>query len=116
MRYYNEKTDFSLKNINMTKDENGSFCLSFKIFPIDEQKSNQLTKILTDRELEILKLVVEGKNNSEIAKELVVSVNTVKAHLTNIFQKMKVKDRVQAVVKAIQENIIWCDYKSEDMW
>ena len=106
MQDYNEKKDFSLQKIHMTKDSNGCFCLSFKILPVKETIDNTSASLLTNRELEILKLVVEGKNNTEIAKELVVSVNTVKAHLTNIFQKMKVKDRVQAVVKAIQENII----------
>lgn len=106
MQDYDAKTEFFLKKIQMTKDSNGNFCLSFKIFPVKEKKDNSLDNLLTNREIEILKLVVEGKNNTEIAKELIVSVNTVKAHLTNIFQKMKVKDRVQAVVKAIQENII----------
>ena len=106
MHFYNKKTDFSLQNINLTKEENGSFSFSFKIFPSSKQNNINYKGLLTNRELEILKLVIEGKNNSEIAKQLVVSVNTVKAHLTNIFQKLEVKDRVQAAVKAIQENII----------
>ena len=61
---------------------------------------------LTERELEVLKHLVSGKSNSEIAKALIVSVHTAKAHVCNIFQKMCVEDRVQAAVKAVRENII----------
>ena len=61
---------------------------------------------LTVRELEVLKLVVEGKTNTEIAKEMIVSTNTAKAHVGNILNKMHVSDRVQAAVKAVKANII----------
>ncbi len=61
---------------------------------------------LTDRELEVLKHLVNGKSNTEIAKELIVSVHTAKAHVCSILQKLCVDDRVQAAVKAIKENII----------
>ena len=49
---------------------------------------------------------MKGKSNSEIARELFVSKYTIKAHVANIFQKLEVEDRVQAVVKAISEEII----------
>ena len=61
---------------------------------------------LTERELEVLKHLVKGKSNTEIAKELIVSVHTAKAHVCSILQKLCVDDRVQATVKAIKENII----------
>ena len=61
---------------------------------------------LTEREYEVLKLLVDGKSNTEIADELIVSVHTAKAHVCNILQKLCVDDRVQAAVKAIKENII----------
>lgn len=61
---------------------------------------------LTERELEVLKHLVTGKSNTEIAKELIVSVHTAKAHVCSILQKLCVDDRVQAAVKAIRENII----------
>ena len=61
---------------------------------------------LTEREYEVLKLLVLGKSNTEIADELIVSVHTAKAHVCNILQKLCVDDRVQAAVKAIKENII----------
>lgn len=61
---------------------------------------------LTERELEVLRLLVKGRSNTEIAKELIVSVHTAKAHVCSILQKLCVDDRVQAAVKAIRENII----------
>lgn len=61
---------------------------------------------LTERELEVLRLLVKGKSNTEIAKDLIVSVHTAKAHVCSILQKLCVDDRVQAAVKAIRENII----------
>ena len=61
---------------------------------------------LTEREFEVLRLLVKGKSNTEIAKELIVSVHTAKAHVCSILQKLCVDDRVQAAVKAIKENSI----------
>lgn len=61
---------------------------------------------LTERELEVLKLLVEGKSNTEIAKDLIISSHTAKAHVCNILQKLAVHDRVQAAVKAIRESLI----------
>lgn len=61
---------------------------------------------LTKRELQVLSLVKEGVNNNEIAKKLHLSINTVKAHVSSIMQKLEVDDRTQAAVKAISDNII----------
>ena len=61
---------------------------------------------LTDREFEVLSLIVMGKSNEEIAKELIVSTHTAKAHVCGILQKLNVHDRVQAAVKAIREDIL----------
>ena len=61
---------------------------------------------LSEREKEVLRLLIKGKSNTAIAKELIVSVHTAKAHVCNIFQKMKVTDRVQAAVKAINFNLV----------
>lgn len=61
---------------------------------------------LTEREYEVLKLVVEGKSNSEIAQELNISEHTAKAHVCNIIQKLVVDDRTQAAVKAIKEGLV----------
>ncbi len=61
---------------------------------------------LTERENEVLKLLVQGKSNTEIAAELIVSVHTAKAHVCSILQKLCVDDRVQAAVKAIKEGLV----------
>jgi len=61
---------------------------------------------LTAREYEVLKLVVEGKSNQQIASELNISEHTSKAHVCNIIQKLVVDDRTQAAVKAIKEGIV----------
>ena len=55
---------------------------------------------LTDRELEVLDLLAQGKNNQEIAGQLVISKKTVRNHLSNIFSKLQVADRVQAIIRA----------------
>ena len=61
---------------------------------------------LTEREYEVLKLVVDGKSNPEIAKILNISEHTSKAHVCNIIQKLVVDDRTQAAVKAIKEGLV----------
>ena len=74
---------------------------------LDNLYSNKdLGNNLTSRELEVLKLLIEGKTNSQIAKEIIISTNTAKAHVGNILTKLSVKDRVQAAVKAVRANII----------
>lgn len=61
---------------------------------------------LTEREYEVLKLVVDGKSNFEIASTLTISEHTAKAHVCNIIQKLVVDDRTQAAVKAIKEGLV----------
>ncbi len=61
---------------------------------------------LTEREYEVLKLVVDGKSNSDIANLLCISEHTAKAHVCNIIQKLVVDDRTQAAVKALREGIV----------
>jgi len=63
-------------------------------------------KPLTSREFQVLELIVRGKSNTEIAKELSVSVHTAKAHVCSILQKMSVDDRVQAAVKAVRAGLL----------
>jgi DNA-binding NarL/FixJ family response regulator len=55
---------------------------------------------LTDREREVLELVARGRSNAEIAKELFVSPKTVRNHVSNVFAKLQVSDRAQAIVRA----------------
>ena len=72
--------------------------------PCKNQMENRVP--LTEREYEVLKHLVSGKSNTEIAKELIVSVHTAKAHVCSILQKMCVNDRVQAAVKAVKEGLV----------
>jgi DNA-binding NarL/FixJ family response regulator len=61
---------------------------------------------LTERELEVLKLVARGLSNSEIAKELWVSDTTVKTHVAHILRKLHLRDRIQAVVFAYERGVV----------
>jgi NarL family two-component system response regulator LiaR len=66
----------------------------------------QETEALTEREQDVLKLMVEGLNNAEIADRLVVSLSTVKYHISNILGKLGVDNRVAAVTMAIQRKLV----------
>lgn len=61
---------------------------------------------LTAREKEILKLIADGLSNQDIADELILSLHTVKNHVKSVIQKLSVKDRTQAAVLALKENLI----------
>lgn len=60
---------------------------------------------LTDRELEVLRLIGRGLNNRQIAKELVISEKTVKTHVSNILSKLHLADRTQAAIYAIKKGL-----------
>ncbi len=64
------------------------------------------TPRLTDREMEVLKLVAKGLNNRDIAKELFISENTVKNHIRNILEKLQLHSRMEAVVYAVREKLL----------
>ena len=68
--------------------------------------SDNPLKTLTSREKEVLQLAAEGANNKEIAEKLVLSEVTVKSHMNSIFKKLKVTNRTQAGLLAIQMNLI----------
>jgi NarL family two-component system response regulator LiaR len=61
---------------------------------------------LTEREREVLKCMVDGLNNNAIAEQLVVSLGTVKFHISNIFHKLGVNSRVEAVKAAIEQKLV----------
>ena len=61
---------------------------------------------LSSRELEVLRLVADGCDNAEIARELVISVPTVKHHMSNILMKLQVENRIQAAVYAVRSRLV----------
>ena len=61
---------------------------------------------LTDRELEVLQLIVEGCSNAEIAEQLFITVGTVKTHVRNILNKLCADDRTQAAVRALRSGLV----------
>lgn len=110
-------TDYLMNVIKMVKD--GAMWLDPQVVPFIKDKngvipSRQLSRSafkqnhsnLTQREYEVLKLVVDGQSNSQIAKTLTISEHTAKAHVCNIIQKLVVDDRTQAAVKALKEGLV----------
>jgi DNA-binding NarL/FixJ family response regulator len=71
-----------------------------------EDKADDLTAVLTSRELEVLRLVGAGKANKEIAKELVISERTARTHVSNVLRKIGVSSRTQAAVLAIRQGLV----------
>ena len=61
---------------------------------------------LSDRELEVIRLIVAAKNNHDISKVLHISQSTVKFHVNNILSKMGVSDRTQAAISALKRGIV----------
>jgi DNA-binding NarL/FixJ family response regulator len=70
------------------------------------ENNNSLPAILTERELEVLRLVAQGGTNVEISKSLKISPHTVKSHIINIFNKLGVNDRTQAAVHALRHRLV----------
>lgn len=62
--------------------------------------------VLSERELEVLRLIVEGRDNAAIAAELFISPNTVKSHVASIFAKLRVESRLQASVQALRRGLV----------
>ena len=118
---------YVLKDINsdmlamvLRSVNDGAMWLDPKVVPIIRESGNGMIPAkaknranfkashgnLTEREYEVLKLVVDGKSNYEIAQILKISEHTSKAHVCNIIQKLVVDDRTQAAVKAIKEGLV----------
>jgi len=73
----------------------------------EEERAQQVpAPRLTEREMEVLRLVARGMNNRDIAKELFISENTVKNHVRNILEKLQIHSRMEAVMVAVREKLI----------
>jgi len=66
----------------------------------------QVISDLTERELDVLRLIANGLSNNQIAEQLVISENTVKGHVSNILSKLHLADRTQVAVFAWQKGIV----------
>lgn len=74
--------------------------------PVVSRRARAGAAILTDREREILQLIVDGRSNAEIAEALFISEKTVKNHVTNLLRKLGLEDRTQAAVYALRHGIV----------
>ncbi|MBZ4654240.1 MAG: putative transcriptional regulator, luxr family [Peptococcaceae bacterium] len=70
------------------------------------RKEKEEWETLTDREMDVLQLMSQGCSNKDIARSLTISEKTVKNHITNIFRKLQVEDRTQAVLFAIKHRLV----------
>ncbi len=77
-----------------------------KLLSMHKQENNEEDKTLTPREMEVLLALVEGLSNKDIASRLYISDKTVKIHVSNIFRKFDVKSRSQAIIFAVQNNLV----------
>lgn len=83
-----------------------------RVLALQEKASSQLTKPpaypdgLSQREVEVLRLVAAGRSNPEIAQELFISTNTVTRHLSNIFSKTNTTNRVEAATYANRKGLV----------
>jgi DNA-binding NarL/FixJ family response regulator len=71
-----------------------------------DQGAEKIRAELSDRELDVLRLIANGKDNSEIAEALHISPKTVKNHISNILMKLQIENRIQAAVYAVRSGIV----------
>jgi DNA-binding NarL/FixJ family response regulator len=71
----------------------------------DTEMAATIRTELSDRELQVLKLIANGKDNAQIAAELVISPKTVKNHISNILMKLQIQNRIQAAVYAVRSGL-----------
>ncbi|WP_282920721.1 response regulator transcription factor [Ignavigranum ruoffiae] len=72
----------------------------------DAENQHHLHDDLTQREIEVLQLIAQGKSNQEIADELFITLKTVKTHVSNILAKLEVSDRTQATIYAFHHHLV----------
>jgi NarL family two-component system response regulator LiaR len=79
------------------------------VHTIDMPENQETSKLLSEREMQILKLAARGLRSDDIANELCLSLRTVQGHLNRVFGKLNVSSRTEAVVRALKENWITLD-------
>lgn len=96
----------SLVDTGGRKEEGGSAGSSTSEKPLEDRRESRPADSLTPREIEVLRLVVRGQTNQQIARSLSISTSTVKRHIRHIGAKLGVCDRVQAAVRAIELGVL----------
>ena len=81
-----------------------------------EVKAPESPEVLTEREVEVLKLLASGKANKQIASSLFVSEKTVKAHVSSILMKLGVQSRTQAALHAVRTGLVSTEELGEEPW
>ena len=94
-----------LVNVIHIVNNKGRYIDEYFIYKQKNGTNNKIS-LLTNREIEILKLIAKGYFNKEIASQMGITERTVKNHVSNIFKKIDVCDRTQAAIYAIRNNII----------
>ena len=108
---FERNSAFVIKNANFIESSAGNYELYIRITKeniskfVNMKQKNIKNKNLTKRELEVLKELTNGKTNSQIATDLIVTKHTIKAHVSNIIRKMQVENRQQAAMKALVEKM-----------
>jgi DNA-binding NarL/FixJ family response regulator len=74
--------------------------------PDTKNQTEKVSSSLTDRELEVLQLIVNGNSNANIAEKLYITIGTVKTHVRNILTKLSAEDRTQAAVHALRSGLV----------
>ncbi len=95
LKPFNEKDLYSSIEIGLYNFSQGARPLHFSL----EKLNQRIYNSLTDKEFEVLKSVYEGATNKQMAEQHFVSVNTIKTHLQNIYDKLDVRSRSEAIVK-----------------
>ncbi len=98
----------------LKKIHSGEFWFKRKLIPllignnklnVNRVKTSEQKTLLTEREKEVLSLIAAGRKNLEISHKLAISESTVKTHINNIFRKLNVPDRLQAILQSIKYKI-----------
>ncbi|WP_299107315.1 response regulator transcription factor [uncultured Tenacibaculum sp.] len=93
LQYFSDDIKTSLFNLYVTESK-------------EEEETSEIDEYLTDRELEVLKLIAKEKNSSEIAEALNISLKTVETYRRNLYKKLQVKNVVGLAMYAVKNNIV----------
>lgn len=100
-----EVTKLLQQSLSIDRDNNSVETIAIRAIE-PEYRQIITTEPLTERELEVLQLIVDGQSNIAIAEELYITVGTVKTHVRNVLQKLCAKDRTQAAIRALRSGLV----------